>query len=167
MTWVDLETDILSEVKSDGGKTSIIRYHFYMESLKKNGTNEFIYKTRVESQMWMISLWLRGNKGWRVAIIWEIRIDRYTILCIWIRVSQMALVVKKQPANAGDIRDMGLDPWVGKIPGEENGNLLQYFCLENPMDRAAWWATVHRVSKSWTWLKWLNKQAIYINRIDN
>ena len=43
----------------------------------------------------------------------------------------------------------GLDPWVGKIPGEENGNLLHFFCLENPMDRGAWWATVHRVSKSW------------------
>ena len=52
----------------------------------------------------------------------------------------------------------GLDPWVGKIPGEENGNLLQYFCLENPMDRGAWWATVHRVSKSWTQLKQLDPQ---------
>ena len=48
------------------------------------------------------------------------------------------------PANAGDI---GLLSGVGKIPGEGNGNPLQYSSLENPMDRGAWWATVHRVPK--------------------
>ena len=63
--------------------------------------------------------------------------------------SQVALVVKKPPANAGDARDAGhkrcgLDPWVGKIPGEGNGNPLQYSCLENSMDRGAWQA-------SWPW----------------
>ena len=42
----------------------------------------------------------------------------------------------------------GESPWVGKIPGVENGNLFQYSCLENSMDREAWWATVHRVAKS-------------------
>ena len=42
--------------------------------------------------------------------------------------------------------------WVGKIPGEGNGNPLQYSCLGNPMDRGVWWATVHGVSKSWTQL---------------
>ena len=40
------------------------------------------------------------------------------------------------------------NPWVGRSPGEENGNLLQYSCLKNPMDRRAWQATVHRVTKS-------------------
>ena len=40
------------------------------------------------------------------------------------------------------------DPWVGKSPGERSGNPLQYSCLENPMDRGAWWATVHGVSES-------------------
>ena len=101
--------------------------------LKKNGTNEFIYKRGVESHMWRISLWLRGNKGWRVAIIWEIRIDRHTILCTWIRASQVALLVKKQPANAGDketwVRSLGKeDPWRRKwqstpvfLPGESHG----------------------------------------------
>ena len=44
----------------------------------------------------------------------------------------------------------GFDPWVGKFPGEGNGNPLQYYCLENPMDRGAWWATVHGVEKSRT-----------------
>ena len=43
-------------------------------------------------------------------------------------------------------------PWVGNIPGGGNGNPLQYSCLENPMDRGAWWATVHGVKQSWTWL---------------
>ena len=45
------------------------------------------------------------------------------------------------------------DPWVGKISWKRNGNPLQYSCLENPMDRRAWQATVHRVTKSWMWLR--------------
>ena len=57
--------------------------------------------------------------------------------------SQMVLVVKNLPASAGDIRDAGLIPGLGKSPGGGRGNRLQYSCLENPMDRGAWWATVH------------------------
>ena len=64
--------------------------------------------------------------------------------------SQVALVVKNPPANAGDIRDMGSIPGSGRSPGEGHGNPLQYSCLENPMDRGVWWATVHGVTKSWT-----------------
>ena len=59
-------------------------------------------------------------------------------------------VVKNPPANVGDMRDMSLIPGLGRSPGEGNGNLLQYSCLENPMDRGAWWATVHGVTKSRT-----------------
>ena len=62
----------------------------------------------------------------------------------------VVLLVKNLPANAGDIRDVGLIPGLGRSPGEGHGNPLQYSCLENPMDRGAWWATVHRVAKSWT-----------------
>ena len=58
-------------------------------------------------------------------------------------------VVKNLPANAGDI---GSFPGWGRSPKEENGNSLQYSCLENPMDKGAWWATVHRVTKSQTQL---------------
>ena len=54
------------------------------------------------------------------------------------------------PANAGDIRDVGSIPGLGRSPEEGNGNPLQYSCLENPMDRGAWWATIHRVRKIWT-----------------
>ena len=62
----------------------------------------------------------------------------------------MVLVVKNLPANAGDIRDMDLIPGLGRFPGGGHGNPLQYSCLENPMDRGAWQATVHWVSKSQT-----------------
>ena len=55
---------------------------------------------------------------------------------------QVALVVKKLLANAGDIRDTGLIPGSGRTPGGRHGNPLQYSCLENPMDRGAWRATV-------------------------
>ena len=67
--------------------------------------------------------------------------------------SQMALVVKNPPVNAGNIRDMDLTPGLGRSPGGGHSNPLQCSCLENPMDRGAWWATVHRVTKSWTRLK--------------
>ena len=62
----------------------------------------------------------------------------------------MALEVKNLSANAGDARDTGLILGLGRSPGEGHGNPLQYACLENPMDRGAWWATVHMVAKSWT-----------------
>ena len=64
--------------------------------------------------------------------------------------SQVALVVKNLPANAGDTRDMGSTPGLGRSPGGGHDNPLWYSCLENPMDRGAWRATVHRVTKSWT-----------------
>ena len=61
----------------------------------------------------------------------------------------MALVVKNPPANAGDMRH-GLNPGSGRSPGGGQGNPLQHSCLENPMDREAWWATVRRVTQSQT-----------------
>ena len=64
------------------------------------------------------------------------------------------LVVKNPPAGTGVVRDAGSIPRLGKSPGEGNtGNPLQYSCLENPMDRGSWWATVHTVTKSQTQLK--------------
>ena len=67
--------------------------------------------------------------------------------------SQVLLEVKNLPANAGDIRDVGLIPGSGRSPGGWHGHPLQYSCLEDPMGRGAWWATVHGVTKSWTQLK--------------
>ena len=62
--------------------------------------------------------------------------------------SQVALVVKNLPATAGVVRDTGLIPGSGRTPGGGHGNPLQCSCLENPMDRGAWQATVPRVSES-------------------
>ena len=61
-----------------------------------------------------------------------------------------ASVVKNLSANTGDA---GLIPGLERFPGEGNGNPLQHSCLGNPMDRGAWWASVHRVAKNWTRLR--------------
>ena len=57
-------------------------------------------------------------------------------------------MVKNPPASAGDVRDMGSNPGLGRSPGGGNGNPLQYSCLENSLDRGAWQATVHGVTES-------------------
>ena len=62
----------------------------------------------------------------------------------------MAFVVKNLPTNAGDIRDAGLIHGLERSSGEGNGNTLQCSCLENPMDRLAWWAKVHGITESRT-----------------
>ena len=80
----------------------------------------------------------------------------------------MALIVKNLAASAGDESNTGSIPGSGRASGEGNGNPLQYSYLENPRDREAWWATVHRVSKSRAQLsmhisthKWV-KNVMYI-----
>ena len=68
-------------------------------------------------------------------------------------------VVKNPPGSAGDARDAGSYPGLGRSSGIGNGNPLQYSCLENSMDRGAWWATVHGIAKSQTWLRdWSHTQ---------
>ena len=64
--------------------------------------------------------------------------------------------------SARSVRDLGSIPGLGRSPGEGNGNPLQYSCLENPMDGGAWWAIVHRVTKSWTRLSDFTFTFIYI-----
>ena len=68
-------------------------------------------------------------------------------------------MVKIPLANAGDIRDAHLISGSGRSPGDGHGDPLQYSCLENLIDRGAWWATVHGVPKSWTRLKRLSTRA--------
>ena len=67
--------------------------------------------------------------------------------------SQVGLVVKNLPANAGDAKDESWIPGLGRSPGGGLGNPLQYYCLGNSMDRGAWWATVHSVARSQTQLR--------------
>ena len=72
---------------------------------------------------------------------------------------KMVPVVKNPPANAGEARDVASIPQSGRSPGEGDGTPLQYSCLENPMNRGAWQATVNRITKSWTQLKQLSMHA--------
>ena len=67
--------------------------------------------------------------------------------------SQVALVVKNPPADVGNIRDASLIPGSGRSPEAGHGNPFQYSCLENPMDRGVWRATVHRIAKIQTQVK--------------
>ena len=78
---------------------------------------------------------------------------------------QVVLVVKNPPANGGNLRDVSSVPRSGRACGGGHGNPLQYSFLENPMDRGAWWATVHRVAKSWTKLKQLSMHARAYNKL--
>ena len=79
------------------------------------------------------------------------------ILFFFFLTSKVVPVVKNPPANTGDIRNMGSTPGLGRSPGGGHGNSLQYSCLENPIDRGAWQATVLRVAQSQTQLKWLSR----------
>ena len=69
------------------------------------------------------------------------------------RASHVALVVNNPPASAGDVRVVGSVPGSDRSPGGRRGNPLRYSCLENPMDRGAWWSAVHGVAKNQTRLK--------------
>ena len=66
------------------------------------------------------------------------------------RASQVVLAVKNMPANAGDLRDTGSIPGLGKSLVGRHGNPLQYSCPGNPMDRRVWRSTVHSIAKTWT-----------------
>ena len=74
-------------------------------------------------------------------------------------------MVKNPSANEGDAGDAVSIPNLGRCPGGGHGNPLQCSCPENPMDRGAWWATVHGVAKSWTRLKRLSTQAYVCVRV--
>ena len=75
---------------------------------------------------------------------------------------QVVLAVKNPSANAGGVRAVGSIPWLRRFPGLGNGNPHQYSCLENPVDKGAWRAMVHRITKGWTLLKWLSMHACNI-----
>ena len=72
-------------------------------------------------------------------------------------------MVKNPHASAGDVSNVGSIAGLGRRLGEGNGNPLQYSCLENPMDRGAWQAMVHRVANSRTRLEWLSTSTINYN----
>ena len=96
------------------------------------------------------------NHGWDKNNLYETQrlTMQYTVwgLPWWLR-------GKKSACNAGNAGDAGSIPGSGRSPGGGNGNPLQYSCMQNPMDREAWQATVHRVAKSQTQLQWLSMRA--------
>ena len=86
-------------------------------------------------------------------VIKLLKLFQYIRICdrgAWWVLSQMVQVVKNRPASTGDARDAGLIPGSGRSPGVGNGNPLQFSCLEDPIDRGAWWAAVHGVTKGQT-----------------
>ena len=88
------------------------------------------------------------------------RLSDFTLLSLFSHwASQVVLVVKNPPVNVGEVTDSSLIPGLGRSPGGGHGNPFQYSCLENSIVRVAWWVTVHRVSKSWTRLKWLSTHS--------
>ena len=96
----------------------------------------------------------------------QIQVFRSTYNCcfgllIWTYHSTSTLVAQ-MVKNLLQCRRLRFDPWVRKFPGEGDGNPLQYSCLENSMDREAWQATVHGVTKNWTWLSSQHTQSFHI-----
>ena len=84
---------------------------------------------------------------------------------LYVGASQVALAVKNPPANAGGVRDMGLILRSGRSPEGGNGNPLQYSCLENLMDRGAWWPTIYGFAKrdDWSNLAHVHAHVLYMN----
>ena len=133
--------------------------------------NSVWWKQQIKPFMWcaqlvnLLAIWI-DYKAACVCVHHEsLRISNeqrinYVYYYIW--ASQVVLVVKNPPANAGDIIDAGSIPGLEISPGGGHGNPLQFSCLENSTDRGAWWAMVHRVTKSWTRLKQLSTNIMYM-----
>jgi len=90
----------------------------------------------------------KSKLSYRHAELREVKVIYLTLGRFSFGASQVAPVVKNPSVDAGDVRDVSSIPGLGKSPGGGNSNPLQYFCLENPMDRGAWRAIVHSVAKS-------------------
>ena len=103
----------------------------------------------------------RSQDMTRGTLLRRLAVKRREIFCSIMPVgdSQVVLAIRNSPANARDVRDAGSIPGSGRFPGGGDGNPLQYSCLENPMDRRAWRATVHKVTESQTRLKWHSTQG--------
>ena len=105
----------------------------------------------VKSILWLTipstCQWFSWKENSRSSLLVPEKDGRYS------RLDQWALVVRKLPADTGDIRDVGSIPGLGSSRGGGHSNPLLYSCLEHPTDRGVWWAAAHRIAKSWTQLK--------------
>ena len=124
------------------------------------------------SPTWWAWVWVNSGSWWWTGRPGVLRfMGSQRVRCNWAtelnwwhsRTSQVALVVKNLPTNAGDLGDTDSIPRLGRHPEEGHGSPLQYSCLENPMNRGTLWATVHGAAKSWIWLKWLSTHPWHCN----
>ena len=109
-------------------------------------------KSQSQSRLKRVGKWsLSLDRSSRITLLRDMHTGRLDSLGTNIKcASQVVLVVKNPPASSGCCKRHRFDPWVWKMSGGRQGNSLQYSCLEGPMDRGAWQATVHRVAKSQT-----------------
>ena len=126
--------------------------HFLLQCMKAKSESEVAQSCQTPSDPMDCSLPSSSVHG-----IFQARVLEWVAIAF----SRVALVVKNPPVNAGDITDAGLILGSGRSPGGGNGNPLQYSCLENPMDRGTWRATVHGFAKSQTQLSDLVHTAQY------
>ena len=130
--------------RSESGTTERLHFHFSL-SCTGEGNGTPLQYSCLENP--------RDGGAWWAAV--------YGVAKSWTRLKQLSSSSsflsgaspqsgKESTCNAGATENVGLIIGSGRSPGEGNGNPLQYSCLENSMDRDAWWATVHRVTKSWT-----------------
>ena len=152
-TWMDLEIILLSKIEKD---KSHITYIWNLIKMKQ--MNLFTKQKQTHRSQNQINSYQRGNMGGSDKLgDW----DWHTHTTIYkVGAPQVALVVKNLPASTGDLREADSIPGWGRASGKGHGNPLQYSCLENPMDRGGWWATVHSVAESQTWLKRLSMAHI-------
>ena len=99
---------------------------------------------------------LTDRRAWWATVHRVHRVGHSWVTDTFTWASQVALVVKNLPANAGGVRDTGSVSGLGRFVGGGRGNPLQYSCLENPMDTRTWQVTIHRVAQTRTQLKWLS-----------
>ena len=104
-----------------------------------------------------MTTWEVNIKYWNTVFIFR-KLCNYCVICPFVSVRGLPwwLRDKESACSAGNTGDMGLIPGLGRSSGGGNSNPFQYSCWENSMDREAWWATIHRVAKSQTWLRQLS-----------
>ena len=118
-------------------------FRLELKKVGKNTRPPLAYLTYMQSTSWETLGWKKHKVESRLPGELSITSD------MWMSMPPWLLSRKESTCNAGDL---GSISGLGRSPGRGNDNPLQYSCLENPMGRGAWWATVHGVAKSWTWL---------------
>ena len=119
---------------------------------KKKNYKENTHNAATHSNVlaWRVP-WTEEPGGLQSVGLWGVRHDWATFTCYFHKengASQVVWVAKNLPANAGDLRNAGSIPGLGRFPVEEQGGPLQYCCLDNLMDRGAWWVKIHWLEES-------------------